>query len=89
MQTVCPEAENATEKAATESRRKISVDALNKHSKFYNSMLMSEEQTLKKDQATSTNSNKKPSAGCDWIYELSVTIRKPKRVLIPNERFVR
>lgn len=51
---------------------------------------MSEDPSLKKDQSTGTagaNSNKKPSAGCDWIYELSVTIRKPKRVDIPNERY--
>ncbi|XP_065205960.1 baculoviral IAP repeat-containing protein 6-like isoform X3 [Planococcus citri] len=86
-----PESENVNDKSnVNDSRRKLSTDGLNKHSKFYSSMLLGEDQALKKDQpATGTNTNKKPSTGCDWIYELSVTIRKPKRVDIPNERIER
>lgn len=64
------------------------MDSLNKHSKFYGSIIMTDDQSLKKEQSTNPNNNKKPTAGCDWIHELSVTIRKPKRVDIPEERYV-
>lgn len=47
---------------------------------------MTDEQSLKKDQASGANNTKKPCSGCDWIQELSITIRKPKRVDIPDER---
>lgn len=59
------------------------AETLNKP-KYYSSAVMNDEQIMKKD-ASAGNTNKKPMSGCDWIQELSVTIRKPKKVDIPNE----
>lgn len=78
------------EKSSQECKKKASSDQANKqYSKFYSSLFVPEDTNVKKEQAPTVTSNKKPSAGCDWIHELSVTIRKPKRVDIPGEKYLR
>lgn len=88
LQTTDSETKPPTDKPVQECKKKTSDQVNKQYSKFYSSLFVPEDPNMKKEQTATVNINKKPSAGCDWIHELSVTIRKPKRFNIAGEKYV-
>ncbi|XP_054283105.1 baculoviral IAP repeat-containing protein 6 [Macrosteles quadrilineatus] len=54
----------------------------------YNGLVLTPGSTVDR-LASSVSNQKKEHVGCDWLHEISITIRKTKQIDIPNERLER